>query len=145
MTRRWWREAAHKSSSCTPGRSSKPALRRIFSARAYLHAEHCYARYRPGQSASRAAGVVPGNMTDRRDDLAARALPYATDECRAEEPALNQLDDGRQSKCHYHSMMPGGHTMVRMGPPCSSAGAFIGTKERTISGEGRGSFLRNGW
>ncbi len=26
---------------------------------------------------------------------------YATDRCRAEEPALNQLDDGRQSKCHY--------------------------------------------
>ncbi|EOL9863525.1 dipeptide ABC transporter ATP-binding protein DppD, partial [Escherichia coli O157:H7] len=27
--------------------------------------------------------------------------PYATDRCRAEEPALNMLADGRQSKCHY--------------------------------------------
>ena len=27
--------------------------------------------------------------------------PYATDKCRAEEPELNQLADGRQSKCHY--------------------------------------------
>ncbi|MDQ7217537.1 oligopeptide/dipeptide ABC transporter ATP-binding protein, partial [Enterobacter cloacae] len=27
--------------------------------------------------------------------------PYATDRCRAEEPELNQLADGRQSKCHY--------------------------------------------
>ena len=27
--------------------------------------------------------------------------PYATDKCRVEEPELNQLADGRQSKCHY--------------------------------------------
>ena len=27
--------------------------------------------------------------------------PYATDKCRVEEPELNLLADGRQSKCHY--------------------------------------------
>lgn len=56
-------------------------------------------------------GVVPGKYDRPTGCLLNPRCPYATDRCRAEEPALNQLDDGRQSKCHYHSMMPGGHTM----------------------------------
>ncbi|EDI5823251.1 dipeptide ABC transporter ATP-binding protein [Salmonella enterica subsp. enterica serovar Javiana] len=46
-------------------------------------------------------GVVPGKYDRPTGCLLNPRCPYATDRCRAEEPALNQLDDGRQSKCHY--------------------------------------------
>ncbi len=30
-----------------------------------------------------------------------RAVRMPTDKCREQEPALNTVDGGRQSKCHY--------------------------------------------
>ncbi|MBB6116805.1 dipeptide transport system ATP-binding protein [Rahnella inusitata] len=46
-------------------------------------------------------GVVPGKY-DRPDGcLLNPRCPYATDLCRKEEPALRDLANGRQSKCHY--------------------------------------------
>ena len=46
-------------------------------------------------------GVVPGKYDRPNGCLLNPRCPYATDRCRAEEPALNMLADGRQSKCHY--------------------------------------------
>lgn len=46
-------------------------------------------------------GVVPGKYDRPQGCLLNPRCPYATDKCRAEEPELNQLADGRQSKCHY--------------------------------------------
>ena len=46
-------------------------------------------------------GVVPGKYDRPNGCLLNPRCPYATDKCRAEEPALNMLADGRQSKCHY--------------------------------------------
>ena len=46
-------------------------------------------------------GVVPGKYDRPNGCLLNPRCPYATDRCRAEEPALNMLSDGRQSKCHY--------------------------------------------
>ena len=46
-------------------------------------------------------GVVPGKYDRPNGCLLNPRCPYATDRCRAEEPALNMLTDGRQSKCHY--------------------------------------------
>ncbi|MFB5032885.1 ABC transporter ATP-binding protein [Enterobacter hormaechei subsp. steigerwaltii] len=46
-------------------------------------------------------GVVPGKYDRPQGCLLNPRCPYATDKCRAEEPELNLLDDGRQSKCHY--------------------------------------------
>ena len=46
-------------------------------------------------------GVVPGKYDRPNCCLLNPRCPYATDKCRAEEPALNMLADGRQSKCHY--------------------------------------------
>ena len=46
-------------------------------------------------------GVGPGKY-DRPDGcLLNPRCPYATDLCRKEEPALRDLANGRQSKCHY--------------------------------------------
>jgi len=46
-------------------------------------------------------GLVPGKY-DRPDGcLLNPRCPYATDLCRKEEPALRDLANGRQSKCHY--------------------------------------------
>jgi len=46
-------------------------------------------------------GVVPGKYDRPQGCLLNPRCPYATDKCRAEEPELNLLADGRQSKCHY--------------------------------------------
>ena len=46
-------------------------------------------------------GVVPGKYDRPNGCLLNPRCPYATDKCRAEEPTLNMLADGRQSKCHY--------------------------------------------
>ena len=46
-------------------------------------------------------GVVPGKYDRPHGCLLNPRCPYATDKCRAEEPELNLLADGRQSKCHY--------------------------------------------
>lgn len=46
-------------------------------------------------------GVVPGKYDRPSGCLLNPRCPYATDKCRAEEPELNLLEGGRQSKCHY--------------------------------------------
>ncbi|NDJ55853.1 dipeptide ABC transporter ATP-binding protein [Enterobacteriaceae bacterium 4M9] len=46
-------------------------------------------------------GVVPGKYDRPTGCLLNPRCPYATDKCRAEEPALNTVEQGRQSKCHY--------------------------------------------
>ena len=46
-------------------------------------------------------GVVPGKYDRPVGCLLNPRCPYATDKCRAEEPELNLLEGGRQSKCHY--------------------------------------------
>ncbi|MTD37383.1 dipeptide ABC transporter ATP-binding protein [Erwinia sp. CPCC 100877] len=46
-------------------------------------------------------GVVPGKYDRPSGCLLNPRCPYATDRCRAEEPQLACLPDGRQSKCHY--------------------------------------------
>lgn len=46
-------------------------------------------------------GVVPGKYDRPNGCLLNPRCPYATDLCRKEEPALRDLADGRQSKCHY--------------------------------------------
>lgn len=46
-------------------------------------------------------GVVPGKYDRPTGCLLNPRCPYATDKCRAEEPELFTLNDGRQSKCHY--------------------------------------------
>ena len=46
-------------------------------------------------------GVVPGKYDRPQGCLLNPRCPYATDKCRAQEPELNLLADGRQSKCHY--------------------------------------------
>ena len=46
-------------------------------------------------------GVVPGKYDRPNGCLLNPRCPYATDKCRAEEPELNLLEGGRQSKCHY--------------------------------------------
>ncbi|MDU6409639.1 MAG: dipeptide ABC transporter ATP-binding protein [Yersiniaceae bacterium] len=45
-------------------------------------------------------GVVPGKYDRPTGCLLNPRCPYATDHCRAVEPALRQIP-GRQSKCHY--------------------------------------------
>jgi len=46
-------------------------------------------------------GVVPGKYDRPSGCLLNPRCPYATDLCRKEEPALSDLANGRQSKCHY--------------------------------------------
>ena len=46
-------------------------------------------------------GVVPGKYDRPNGCLLNPRCPYATDLCRKEEPALRDLANGRQSKCHY--------------------------------------------
>lgn len=46
-------------------------------------------------------GVVPGKYDRPNGCLLNPRCPYATDKCRSVEPELNQLEGGRQSKCHY--------------------------------------------
>lgn len=46
-------------------------------------------------------GVVPGKYDRPNGCLLNPRCPYATDKCRSEEPELNLLNGGRQSKCHY--------------------------------------------
>ncbi|MCI0266922.1 UNVERIFIED_ASMBLY: dipeptide ABC transporter ATP-binding protein [Cronobacter sakazakii] len=46
-------------------------------------------------------GVVPGKYDRPTGCLLNPRCPYATERCRVEEPALNLVDNGRQSKCHY--------------------------------------------
>jgi dipeptide transport system ATP-binding protein len=46
-------------------------------------------------------GVVPGKYDRPNGCLLNPRCPYATDHCRTEEPALRDLANGRQSKCHY--------------------------------------------
>ncbi|MBV4414485.1 dipeptide ABC transporter ATP-binding protein [Enterobacteriaceae bacterium YMB-R22] len=46
-------------------------------------------------------GVVPGKYDRPTGCLLNPRCPYATDHCRADEPALNTVEQGRQSKCHY--------------------------------------------
>ena len=46
-------------------------------------------------------GVVPGKYDRPQGCLLNPRCPYATDKCRVDEPELNLLADGRQSKCHY--------------------------------------------
>ncbi|MDU1875201.1 dipeptide ABC transporter ATP-binding protein [Citrobacter sp.] len=46
-------------------------------------------------------GVVPGKYDRPNGCLLNPRCPYATEKCRAEEPELNLLEGGRQSKCHY--------------------------------------------
>ncbi len=46
-------------------------------------------------------GVVPGKYDRPSGCLLNPRCPYATDLCRKEEPALRDLANGRQSKCHY--------------------------------------------
>lgn len=53
-------------------------------------------------------GVVPGKYDRPNGCLLNPRCPYATDRCRAEEPALNMLADGRRSNAITHLMMPGG-------------------------------------
>ncbi len=56
-------------------------------------------------SGQRTSGIVAWRRSRKYDRpngcLLNPRCPYATDRCRAEEPALNMLADGRQSKCHY--------------------------------------------
>ncbi|KAA8727110.1 MAG: dipeptide ABC transporter ATP-binding protein [Ewingella americana] len=46
-------------------------------------------------------GVVPGKYDRPNGCLLNPRCPYANDRCRKEEPALRDLGNGRQSKCHY--------------------------------------------
>ncbi|MRT02434.1 dipeptide ABC transporter ATP-binding protein [Ewingella americana] len=46
-------------------------------------------------------GVVPGKYDRPNGCLLNPRCPYANDRCRKEEPALCDLGNGRQSKCHY--------------------------------------------
>jgi dipeptide transport system ATP-binding protein len=46
-------------------------------------------------------GVVPGKYDRPNGCLLNPRCPYATDRCRVDEPDLNTLSDGRESKCHY--------------------------------------------
>ncbi|MDN5680498.1 MAG: dipeptide ABC transporter ATP-binding protein [Ewingella sp.] len=46
-------------------------------------------------------GVVPGKYDRPNGCLLNPRCPYANDRCRKEEPALRDLSNGRQSKCHY--------------------------------------------
>ncbi|KQN60528.1 peptide ABC transporter ATP-binding protein [Serratia sp. Leaf51] len=46
-------------------------------------------------------GVVPGKYDRPHGCLLNPRCPYATDLCHKEEPALRDLANGRQSKCHY--------------------------------------------
>jgi dipeptide transport system ATP-binding protein len=46
-------------------------------------------------------GVVPGKYDRPNGCLLNPRCPYATDRCRTEEPELNVVDHGRQSKCHF--------------------------------------------
>jgi len=46
-------------------------------------------------------GVVPGKYDRPSGCLLNPRCPYATDKCRVDEPDLNTVDGGRQSKCHY--------------------------------------------
>lgn len=46
-------------------------------------------------------GVVPGKYDRPNGCLLNPRCPYANDRCRKEEPALHDLGNGRQSKCHY--------------------------------------------
>lgn len=44
---------------------------------------------------------MPGKYDRPNGCLLNPRCPYATDKCRSEEPALADLNGGRQSKCHY--------------------------------------------
>jgi len=46
-------------------------------------------------------GMVPGKYDRPTGCLLNPRCPYANDRCRKEEPALRDLSNGRQSKCHY--------------------------------------------
>lgn len=46
-------------------------------------------------------GIVPGKYDHPDGCLLNPRCPYATDLCRTEEPAMYDLANGRQSKCHY--------------------------------------------
>ncbi len=82
-------------------------------------------------------GVVPGKYDRPNGCLLNPRCPYATDRCRAEEPALNMLADGRQSNAITHLMMPGGrHYEYARGHPATTAVAGY-RPEKTLSGEER--------
>ncbi len=82
-------------------------------------------------------GVVPGKYDRPNGCLLNPRCPYATDRCRAEEPALNMLADGRQSKCHYPLDDAGGrHYEYARGHPATTAVAGY-RPEKTLSGEER--------
>lgn len=106
-------EAAHKLSSCTPGRSSKLALRRIFSARRVIPTRrHCYARCRSLRKIKRVwrrcRAWCRGNMTDRRGVCLTRAAPTPrTDVVRKNLLSTNWTMDVSQNVI-THLMMPGG-------------------------------------
>lgn len=87
-------------------------------------------------------GVVPGKYDRPNGCLLNPRCPYATDRCRAEEPALNMLADGRQSNAITHLMMPGGrHYEYARGHLATTAVAGY-RPEKTLSGEER--YVRSG-
>lgn len=98
-------EAAHKIIVMYAGRSRNGRCARYLPCAAspvYSGIAACAAGICSGQRTSGVvAGVVPGKYDRPNGCLLNPRCPYATDKCRAEEPALNMLADGRQSKCHY--------------------------------------------
>ena len=98
-------EAAHKIIVMYAGRWWKPVMRTPSSMRRVTRIlRHCCVRCQNllrTKNVWRRCGVVPGKYDRPNGCLLNPRCPYATDRCRAEEPALNMLADGRQSKCHY--------------------------------------------
>lgn len=106
MTWRWWRSGTQNYRDVHAGQVVETG-----DAHAIFHApRHPYTQalpsalpeFAPGQkNVWRRCQVSFPASTTARTAAAVTRCPYATDKCRAEEPALNMLADGRQSKCHY--------------------------------------------
>ncbi|STI93594.1 dipeptide ABC transporter ATP-binding protein [Escherichia coli] len=115
MTWRWWAEAAHKIIVMYAGQVVETG-----DAHAIFHAPRhpvysgiaaCAARnlLRTKNVWRRCQVSFPASMTRPNGCLLNPRCPYATDKCRAEEPALNMLADGRPVQMPLpHLMMPGG-------------------------------------
>ena len=99
-------EAAHKIIVMYAGQVVETgAAQDIFARRVIRIPRRCCARCRSSLRIKRVwlrcRAWCQVNMTARPVVLLNPRCPYATDKCRAEEPELNLLEGGRQSKCHY--------------------------------------------
>ena len=99
-------EAAHKNyrDVCRPGSRNGRCARYLPCAASPVYSGmllRATCRIAQTRTSASLPGVVPGKYDRPNGCLLNPRCPYATDKCRAEEPALNMLADGRQSKCHY--------------------------------------------